>query len=90
MSADAAQARIHERAHGALRARLVLGLGPLTCLVGIAWALLQPWRLTLLHPHGQGIWWLLSEPPLYVVVVGLLFRFLLAPSIVEDIELGEP
>jgi hypothetical protein len=90
MSADAAQARIHERAHGALRARLVLGLGPLTSIVGVAWALLQPWRLTLLHPHGQGFWWLFSEPPLYVVLAGLIFRFVIAPGIVADLEEHEP
>jgi hypothetical protein len=68
-----------------LRARLVLALGPATALGGVVWALVQPWRLTLLHPHGQGFWWLLSEPPLYVVLVGLLVRLLLAPGIVEDI-----
>jgi hypothetical protein len=70
----------------ALRARLVLALGPATAFGGVVWALLQPWRLTLLHPHGQGLWWLFAEPPLYVVAVGLLFRLLLAPGIVEDIE----
>jgi hypothetical protein len=68
-----------------LRARLVLVLGPATALGGLAWAVVQPWRLTLLHPHAQGVWWLLSEPPLFVVVVGLLFRLLLAPAIVDDI-----
>jgi hypothetical protein len=68
----------------ALRARLVLALGPATALGAFAWAVAQPWRLTLLHPHGQGVWWLLAEPQLYVVLVGLLFRFLIAPSIVED------
>jgi hypothetical protein len=46
----------------------------------------QPWRLTLLHPHAQGIWWLLGESPLYVVLVGVLFRVLLAPGIVEDLQ----
>ena len=50
------------------------------------WALVQPWRLTLLHPHGQGFWWLLGESPLYVVLVGVLFRILLAPGIVEDLQ----
>jgi uncharacterized membrane protein len=69
-----------------LRARLVLALGPVTAVGGVVWALVQPWRLTLLHPHGQGFWWLVSQPPLYVVLVGLLFRLLLAPGIVEDIE----
>jgi hypothetical protein len=68
------------------RARLVLTIGPLTVLAGIAWALLQPWRLTLLHPHGQGFWWLFAEPPLYVVLVGILFRFVIAPGLVEDME----
>jgi hypothetical protein len=68
-----------------LRARLVLVLGPATALGGVVWAIVQPWRLTLLHPHAQGAWWLFSEPPLFVLVVGLLFRLLLAPGIVDDI-----
>ena len=69
-----------------LRARIVLALGPVTVVGGVAWALLQPWRLTLLHPHGQGFYWLLGEPQLYVVIVGALFRLLLAPGIVADLE----
>ena len=56
---------------------------------GVAWAVAQPWRLTLLHPHGQGFWWLLAEPPLYVVLVGVLFRMLIAPGLADDVELGE-
>jgi hypothetical protein len=67
------------------RARAVLALGPLTATAGVVWALIQPWRLTLLHPAGQGFWWLLAEPPLYVVLVGLLFRLLLAPGLVADL-----
>ena len=54
-------------------ARLVAVLGPLTMLGGVVWAFLQPYRVTLLHPHGQGFWWLLVEPPLLVVVVGIVF-----------------
>ena len=69
----------------ALRARIVLALGPATAAAGVAWALLQPWRLTVLHPAGQGFWWLVAEPPLYVVAVGVLFRLLLAPGIVADL-----
>jgi hypothetical protein len=68
------------------RIRFVLALGPLTVLAGVAWAALQPYRLTLLHPYGQGIWWLLSEPPLYVVLVGLLFRLVVAPGLAKDLE----
>ena len=63
----------------------MLALGPLTAAAGVAWALAQPWRLTLLHPVGQGFWWLVAEPPLYVVLVGVLFRLLLAPGIVADL-----
>jgi hypothetical protein len=68
------------------RIRIVLALGPLTALIGLAWALVQPYRLTLIHPHGQGFWWLFSEPPLYVVLVGGLFRLLIAPGLVKDLE----
>ena len=61
-------------------------IGPVTMLGGVAWAFLQPYRLTFLHPHGQGFWWLLSEPPLYVIVVGLAFALVLAPGLLEDLE----
>jgi len=69
-----------------LRARIVLALGPATMLGGVVWAVVQPWRLTLLHPHGQGAWWLVVEPPLYVIIVGLVFRLVIAPGVAEDIE----
>jgi hypothetical protein len=69
-----------------LRVRFVRSLGPLVVLAGIVWAVAQPYRVTLLHPHGQGFWWLLAEPPIYVVLVGILFRFVVAPGLVEDLE----
>jgi hypothetical protein len=69
-----------------LRGLAINLIGPLTMLAGVVWAFLQPYRLTLLHPHGQGFWWLLSEPPLYVVVVGLGFALLIAPGLLEDLE----
>ena len=68
------------------RARLVSLLGPLTMLGGVAWAFLQPYRITLLHPHGEGFWWLLVEPPLLVVAVGIVFALLVAPGLIEDLE----
>jgi hypothetical protein len=67
------------------RAIAVLALGPLTMLAGVIWAFVQPWRVTLLHPHGEGFWWLLVEPPLLVVVVGVAFSFI-AHGIVRDLE----
>jgi hypothetical protein len=69
------------------RARLVALLGPLTVAAGIAWALLQPWRITLLHPYGQGFWFLVVEPPLLVVVAGAAFQTLVARPLLRD--LGE-
>ena len=71
------------------RALFVLSLGPACALGGVVWALLQPYRITLLHPYGQGFWWLLAEPPIYVVLVGLLFHWLVAPGVVEDLEDAE-
>jgi hypothetical protein len=88
MSAEIAH-QLESRTHGAgrsLRVRLVLGLGPLTILAGVAWALVQPYRVTLLHPHGQGFWWLVSEPPLYVVLAGLVFWRVVARPLAEDLE----
>jgi len=40
----------------------------------------------LLHPHGQSFWWLVVEPPLLVVAVGLFFHFVVVPGLLEDLE----
>ena len=77
------------RARRSGRALAVLGLGPLTALAGIAWAVLQPHRITLFDPAGQGFWWLFSEPPLYVILVGVLFHAFVAPGVVADLEEAE-
>jgi hypothetical protein len=68
------------------RARAISALGPLTMLAGVVWAFLQPYRITLLHPHGQGFWWLVIEPPLLVVLVGVVFALFVAPGVIEDLE----
>jgi hypothetical protein len=68
------------------RARIVSALGPLTALAGVIWAIAQPYRLTILHPHGQGFWWLFVEPPLLVVAVGLFFYFAVLPGLLDDLE----
>ena len=64
-------------------------LGPLTVLAGVIWALAQPYRLTLLDPAGHGFWSLAVEPPLLVVLVGVLFHLLVAPGVVEDLVADE-
>jgi hypothetical protein len=79
---DVARNRIRRSA----RAVAVLSLGPLAIAGGVAWALFQPWRLTLLHPYGQGFWWLVVEPPLLVIVAGALFHAFVARPLVDELE----
>ena len=84
IATEAAQARTRR----SFRALAVLAIGPVTALAGVVWAVAQPWRITLLDPAGQGFWWLFAEPPLYVVLVGLVFHLLVAPGVVADLEGG--
>ncbi len=81
--------RLQVRTHASARAWAVTLLGPLTIVGGIVWGFLQPWRVTLLHPHGQGFWWLVIEPPILVALVGLGFALLVAPGLVEDLQGSE-
>jgi hypothetical protein len=69
-----------------VRARLIASLGPATALAGVFWAFAQPQRVTLLHPRGQGFWWLLIEPPLLVIAIGLFFAFAVARPLLADLE----
>jgi hypothetical protein len=86
MSADIAhELQQHEIEYARpLRVRVVLGIGWAVTLAGVLWAVAQPYRLTILHPHAQGFWWLVSEPPLYVVLAGVVFRFVIAKPLVAD------
>ena len=74
------------RVRRSARARAVFAIGPVTVVAGVAWAFLQPYRVTLLHPRGQGFWWLVVEPPLLVIVVGLLFQLVVLPGLLEDLD----
>jgi len=68
------------------RTRIMSAVGPATVLAGVIWALVQPYRITLLHPRGQGFWWLVVEAPLLVVAVGLFFHFVVVPGLLEDLQ----
>lgn len=63
-------------------------VGPVTSAGGLIWAILQPYRVTLLHPRGEGFWWLVVEPPLLVIVAGLVFALLVARPLIADLEAG--
>jgi len=89
MNTQIAVEAMRERARRSARAWAVWLLGPLTMLAGVVWAVLQSYRLTLLHPHGQGFWWLMIEPPLLVIGAGIAFALLVAPGLLEDIEAVE-
>jgi hypothetical protein len=80
--------RVETRSRSA-KARLIAALGPLTMLGGVVWGFLQPYRITLLHPHGEGFWWLLVQPPLLVVGAGIVFALLVAPGLIEDLEVEQ-
>jgi hypothetical protein len=67
------------------RQRLLMLLGPLAALAGVVWAIVQPYRVTLLHPHGESFWWLVVEPPLLVVLAGALFHLLVARALIDDL-----
>ena len=61
-------------------------LGPCTALAGVLWAILQPYRVTLLHPHGEGFWWLFVQPPLWILLAGLCFHVFVARPLIEDLD----
>jgi hypothetical protein len=65
-------------------------IGPLTILAGVVWSVAQPYRIVFLDPDAKkGFYDYLVQPPLLVIVVGIVYAFLLAPGLVEDLE-GKP
>ena len=80
-SYSAPQSRRRDR-----RIQLVSFVGPAAVGFGVIWAILQPYRLTLLHPRGESFWWLAVEPPLLVVAVGLVFAIVVARPVIADLE----
>jgi hypothetical protein len=65
-------------------------LGPLTMLAGLVWAIAQPYRIAFLDPDGKGVYDFLVQPPLLVVLVGILYAVLIAPGLVRDLEREPP
>jgi hypothetical protein len=80
-----AKARIrHSRRNTAVSA-----LGPLTALAGLVWALIQPYRITMLDPDGHSFWYLVVQPPLLVILTGAVFHFWVVPGLLADLEAVE-
>jgi len=87
MSSHTATQHVETRARSLSPRQVVLSLlGPLTALAGVAWAIVQPYRITLLHPHDQGFWWLFVQPPLWILIAGLGFHVFVARPLIEDLD----
>lgn len=60
-------------------------IGPLTIVGGIVWAIAQPYRIAFIHREGKGFYDYLAQPPLLVVLVGLLFALVITPALADDL-----
>jgi hypothetical protein len=83
-----------ERAEGKAARRpwrpiVIEALGPLTALAGVVWAIAQPYRITFVHPDGKGFYDYLAQPPLLVVLVGLIFSLTISRGLLKDINGGD-
>ena len=68
------------------RALAIEFLGPVTILGGIVWGIFQPYRIVFLDRTAHlGFYDYLIQPPLLVIVVGLIFTFAIAPGLLDDL-----
>lgn len=68
------------------RVRIISLIGPTVIAGAVIWAMLQPYRLTILHPRDQGFWWLVIEPQLLVILAGVAFIAFVARPLLVDLE----
>jgi hypothetical protein len=71
------------------RALAIQLLGPITIVVGLAWAVAQPYRIVFLERADRGVYDYVFQAPLLVVLVGLVYTFGIAPGLIEDLEAKE-
>jgi hypothetical protein len=69
-----------------MRVRIISLIGPAVIAGGVIWVMLQPYRLTILHPRDQGFWWLVMEPQLLVMLAGVAFIVFVARPLLVDLE----
>ena len=86
MDAELVRQGAHVRTRHSRRHTAVSALGPLTALAGLVWALVQPYRITMLDPDRHGFWYLVVQPPLLVILVGIVFHFWVVPGLLADLE----
>ena len=71
------------------RALAIQLLGPITIVVGLVWAVAQPYRIVFLERADRGVYDYLFQAPLLVVLVGLVYALAIAPGLIEDLEAQE-
>jgi hypothetical protein len=86
MDAELVRQGARARTRHSWRNTAVSALGPLTALSGLIWALVQPYRITLLDPDKHTFWYLAVQPPLLVILVGVVFHFWIVPGLLADLE----
>jgi hypothetical protein len=86
MEAELVRERAESRTRQSRRHTAVSALGPLTALAGLIWALVQPYRITLLDPDVHSFWYLAVQPPLLVILAGAVFHFWVVPGLLADLE----
>jgi hypothetical protein len=86
MDAELVRQGARARTRHSWRNTAVSALGPLTALAGLVWALVQPYRITVLDPDKHSFWYLAVQPPLLVMLVGALFHFWVVPGLLSDLE----
>ena len=77
--------RVHRRQQG-WRSTTVTLTGRLVALAGVVWAVAQPYRFTFLDRQAHGAWDNLAQPPLLVIVVGVVFELVVARPLVRDLQ----
>jgi hypothetical protein len=86
MDAELVRQRAQARTKHSWRHTAVSALGPLTALAGLIWAIIQPYRITLFDPDRHGVWYLVIQPPLLVILAAAVFHFWVVPSLLADLE----
>ncbi len=69
-----------------LAMRALQAIGPVTVIGGIVWGVLQPYRIVFLAGDAPSAYDWVVQPPLLVIVVGLVFARAVVPGLVEDLE----
>jgi hypothetical protein len=82
-------AEFRTRTRPSRRQTAISALGPLTALIGLIWALVQPYRITMLDPDKHSFWYLAIQPPLLVILAGAVFHFWVVPGLLADLEEAE-